>query len=250
MKPALVFMHGWSGSIQVWHGQTEYFSGKWPVQCVNLPGHGGAPDVPDGAWTDRLRGALPDRSYVLVGWSLGGMLSLQLAHACPDRLAGLVLASSTPCFRAKAGWMHGCPGEEFSEFRRALEEDAGKLLGQFFTLMLHGDALSGSRRNAIAEEVIDRRRPPSTQALRTGLQILDRLDLRPLLVDIRVPTLVMHGEYDAVVPVAAGRYLAEHLPEASLHVMHCGHAPHLTQTDEFNHTLEAWCRNNISTRSA
>jgi len=249
MKPALIFVHGWSGSVQVWHGQLKYFSGKWPVQGINLPGHGGAPDAPADAWAARLREAFPDRSCILVGWSLGGMLSLQLAHACADRLAGLVLVSSTPCFRTKAGWIHGCPDRRFSEFKQALEKDSAKLLGQFFTLMLYGEALSASRRDAIAKAAIDRKRPPSTQALRTGLQFLEHLDLRPLLADIRVPALVIHGEYDAVVPAAAGRYLAKHLPDASLHVMRCGHAPHLTQTDEFNHMLEAWCRTNISIRN-
>jgi len=245
MRPILVFVSGWGQSSQVWHNQSAYFSKDWPVQGVNLPGHGGVPDAPAECWLNELSVALPNQPCILIGWSLGGMLAMQLAHRWRGKLAGLVLVSSTPCFRVKPDWEPGCSGEQFHAFEQALERDPDKLLGQFFTLMLHGDTVSRGRFNAIAKEAVDRKHPPLTEALRSGLKLLDTLDLRAQLVDISIPTLVVHGTHDQVAPVEAGRYLAGHIPGARLHIMACGHAPHLTQDKTFNAYLEQWCLNSI-----
>jgi len=245
MRPALIFVPGWGQSGKAWHHQSAYFLKDWPVQVVDLPGHGGIPNVPAERWLNELSDALPNQPCILIGWSLGGMLAMQLTHRWPERLVGLVLVSSTPCFRVKPDWEPGCSGEQFHAFEQALEHDPDKLLGQFFTLMLHGDALSRRRFNVIAKESVDRKHPPLTDALRSGLKLLDTLDLRPQLADISIPTLVVHGTHDQVVPVKAGRYLAGHIPDASLHIMACGHTPHLTQDKTFNEYLEQWCLNII-----
>jgi len=242
MKPTLIFMPGWGQSSQVWHHQIEYFSKSWQVQVINLPGHGDAPDAPVNSWVEELNDALPDHPCILIGWSLGGMLAIQLAHSFPEKFAGLVLLSSTPCFRARIDWKYGCSDKQFYAFEHALESDSNKLLSQFFTLMLHGDALSCNRFNAIAREAVDRKHRPLREALRSGLELLDTLDLRHQLPTISVPTLVMHGAHDEIVPLQAGRYLAEQIQHANLHIMACGHAPHLTQVDVFNEHLEQWCR--------
>jgi len=245
MKPTLAFVPGWGQSSQVWHHQSAYFSRAWPVHVVNLPGHGGAPDASTGSWLKELSNALPDQPCILVGWSLGGMLAIQLAYRWPEKLAGLVLVSSTPCFRVKSDWKQGCSGEQFHAFEQALGRDSDKLLRQFFMLMLDGDTVSRGRFNAIAKEAVDRKHPPLPTALRSGLKLLGTLDLRAQLADISIPTLVVHGMHDQVVPVEAGRYLAGHIPDASLHIMECGHAPYLTQDKIFNEHLEQWCLNII-----
>jgi len=242
MKPTLIFLPGWGQSSQVWHHQSEYFSEDWQVRAINLPGHGGVADAPADSWIEKLNGALPDHPCILIGWSLGGMLAMQLAHSFPQKFAGLVLVSSTPCFRVRTDWKYGCSDEQFHAFEQALESDSNKLLNQFFTRMLHGDAMSRGRFNAIAREAVDRKHRPLPEALHSGLELLDTLDLRHQLSTISVPTLVIHGTHDAVVPLQAGRYLAGHIQHANLRIMACGHAPHLTQVSVFNEHLEQWCR--------
>lgn len=241
-------MHGWAQSAQAWHAQMAYFSSQRPL-AVNLPGHGGAADTPLDGWDDALLEGLPDEPVILVGWSLGGMLSMRLAAGHPDRVQGLVLLSSTPCFRMRAGWPHGCEDEVFERFREALESNAPRLLDRFFALMLQGEELDRRQYVDIARQAVDKRCPPSIVGLRDGLRLLDELDLRGLLTGIRVPTLVVHGEHDAVTPVGAGRYLAGHIPGARLVTLPGGHAPHLASSRQFNTILEEWCLNSISTRN-
>ncbi|MDX8391653.1 MAG: alpha/beta fold hydrolase, partial [Mariprofundaceae bacterium] len=78
MLPVLVFVHGWGQSPQTWHAQLDYFSTRCETQTICLPGHGGAADAPTDAWEDHLHKQLPDTPHILIGWSLGGMLALQL----------------------------------------------------------------------------------------------------------------------------------------------------------------------------
>lgn len=250
MSLSLVFIHGWGQSAAVWHGQRASLSGRFEVYTPNLPGHGGTPEQPPEEWGESLLGSIPNGA-VLVGWSLGGMLAMQLAHAHPERIARLVLVGATPCFRMREDWPHGATDELFDGFVQGVEQQSAKMMSRFFALMLHGDGLARSAYNGIARDAVDRSHPPSMQALKDGLVLLDRLDLRSLVDKIEIPCLVMHGEADAVVPAAAGRYLAGHIGGAEfIPFAQCGHAPFLTQTEKFNQELEDWCLKSISTRIA
>lgn len=247
--PPIVLLHGWGQSARIWDGQAAHFSRLGPVSVPNLPGHGGAADAPAEAWLDILADRLPEEPAILVGWSLGGMLALQLAHALPERVAGLALVATTPCFAQRPDWPHGCDEATLQAFTEGTETqrvggNPTKILGRFFALMLQGDALPRSSFNALAREAVDRQHPPSPLGLAAGLELLAGLDLRPILSGITQPAWVAHGDRDAIIPQAAGRELAERLPQAAWQgFAHCGHAPFLTQAETFQHTLEAWCRN-------
>jgi len=247
----LVFVHGWGQSPRIWQHQLAHFSKLTTVHAPALPGHGGAPDAPPVAWLDTLAGALPETPSVLVGWSLGGMLAIELAATHPGRVAGLALVATSPSFRNRADWTHGCDEATFRAFADGVAADspgAGgyspKFLGRFFMLMLQGDGLARARYHALAHEFIDRERPPTPAGLAAGLHLLDSLDLRPMLAGITQPAWVAHGDADAIIPPAAGRHLAGALPDAAWHGFEgCGHAPFLTQPERFNTELEAWWRN-------
>ena len=248
-RPVLAFVHGWGQAAQTWHAQADYFAAHHEVRVLSLPGHGGAADLPVEAWDDFLLAELQDTPVVLVGWSLGGMLALRLASRNPQRLSGLVLVSTTPCFRQRPGWEYACADEMFERFQASLEADAPRLLDRFFALMLQGDGLNRKQYLDVVRHAVDRHRPASPKGLRGGLQLLDQLDLRAEIFDIHVPALVVHGAADAVTPLGAAQFLAERMPAATLRIMQSGHAPHLTRPQEFNQLVEEWCLNNISTHA-
>ncbi len=243
MKPQLAFLHGWGQSSRAWFAQQPVFP---EAIYLDLPGHGGATEAEE--WTQRLTTQLPEAPLILIGWSLGGILALELATGpVGQRLRGLVLLGTTPCFMQRPDWCHGCDAELMQAFERGIEApepERAQAMSRFFMLMLHGDDLSRKELQQLACRAVDRRHPPSQKALRHGLELLRTHDLRSKLGDIRVPTLVIHGERDAVVPAAAGRYLAEHIPQAAWKpIPGCGHAPQMTCAQAFNETLEAWCQN-------
>lgn len=236
----MVFLHGWGQSAEVWFQQRRAFA---DARYINLPGHGGAAEAPTAAWTDTLAEQLPETPAVLVGWSLGGMLALDIACRRPERIAGLVLVSTTPCFRQRHDWPHGCEASLFADFEQAAREYSAKTMSRFFALMLHGDKLTRSAYNRLAREAVNRQQQPTAAGLAAGLELLADLDLRPGLAGLSVPALIMHGEQDAVVPAGAGVTLSQTLPGSRIRLFpECGHAPFLTQAQTFNTTLEAWCQ--------
>lgn len=240
MSPPLIFLHGWGQSARIWYLQRHTFS---TARFLNLPGHGGNKDLPASAWADALAATLPATPAVLVGWSLGGMLALEVARRRPARVAALALVSTTPCFRVRPGWPHGCADSLFAEFEQASKDYSAKVMSRFFAMMLHGDGLARREYNILAKECVDRRHPATATGLEAGLSLLAEMDLRLYLANLSFPTLVMHGEQDAVIPVGAGRALAAELPRSRFHSFaQCGHAPFLTQPQSFNRTLEAWCK--------
>lgn len=240
----MVFLPGWGQSSLIWQHQANYFSQFTPVISIELPGHGGTADVPPEAWLDIIARQLPDKPSILIGWSLGGMLAMQLAKSLPERIAALALVSTTPCFHERPDWPNGCPTHIFQAFEQGVSSHSTKQLGSFFAMMLHGDDLPRSRINELVHLALDRKHPPTIQSLKNGLSLLSELDLRKLLADLNKPVWVVHGDRDTVVPLAAGQYLATKLPHATgQYFKQCGHAPFLTQSKIFNNELEAWCRN-------
>jgi pimeloyl-[acyl-carrier protein] methyl ester esterase len=75
--------------------------------------------------------------------------------------------------------------------------------------------------------------------LAAGLAELRDSDLRKSAVAVRLPTLLVHGERDPLMPLAAGRWLAEHMPDARLEIFSgAAHAPFLSQPDRFAEMLQ------------
>ncbi len=241
MSKPIVFLHGWGQSRQIWYRQMETFP---DAIFLDLPGHGSnheeETNISD--WIESVAAQLPDQPSVMVGWSLGGMIAMQLALQCPEKIAALVLISTTPSFCRQKNWAFGCSHEWFEAFESGIKNNASKTISRFFALMLHGDAMDRSEYNQIAKNAIDASMQPSTTTLRTGLDYLATTDLRKTVRDIQQPTLILHGDNDAIIPASAGQSLAESIPHAIYHLFkQCGHAPFLTQHTTFNATVETWC---------
>ena len=240
MNSPIVFLHGSAQSKQIWFQQRAQFPN---ALFLNLPGHGGDEDVPFEQWVEKIAEQLPDQPCLLVGWSLGGMLAMQIAVAFPQRIAALALISTTPRFKTTENWPHGSSEDQFKGFGEAVTSGSPKALNRFFALMLHGDEISRRDYNQIAKAAIDREKSVSRSGLEGGLALLEKLDLRQLITKIKQPTLLMHGENDAVIPVQAGIWLAEQFEDKSRETEifdNCGHAPFLTQPEQFNQTLHTW----------
>src|ERR1700753_761758 len=74
---------------------------------------------------------------------------------------------------------------------------------------------------------------------RASLEAAFRIDVRPILPTITVPTLVIHAGEDLVVPVQAGRYLADHIPGARyLEVDSADHLPWFSDPDRILNEIE------------
>lgn len=171
---------------------------------------------------DRIEGRLA--GTLTCGWSLGAIHALKTAGA-----GRLVLVGATPRFTQAPDWPHAQPTEVLEGFATGVAADPGAALRRFVALMNQGDIHARSLTRAMSALTC-----AASDHLLDGLRTLRDTDLRPLVPLIRQRVLLVHGERDPLMPLAAAEWLAAHLPDARLEVFAgCAHAPFLSQPDRF-----------------
>jgi len=169
---------------------------------------------------------------VLMGFSEGGPMCLKFAHVNPDRVQGLVLVGSTARWLQAPDYPIGIP-------RRALEAvteswGKGSLRGVLFP-GLSRDIVDDDTYCAF-EKLIGTR-----TAMRQLVAMMIETDVRSILPEIRVPTLVVHFSGDLAVPVRMGRAIADAMPNAEfLEVNGVDHAD-LSTSPEAVARVRAFC---------
>ena len=233
--PDLVLLHGWALHGGMWGPWLDELAGLARLHIFDLPGHGRS------SWPAATRdlGGLAravfpriPRGAAILGWSLGGMLALELARQHPRHLRALILMATTPKFLAGPDWEYGLQPTVLDEFTDGLAQDYRRTVQNFLALQTRGDerALETLRllRGRLASHG-----EPDPRALATGLGILRSADLRDALPRISLPALVIAGEHDRLTSPGAGRELAARLPVAAFRLIErSGHAPFLSHAEQ------------------
>ena len=231
----LACVHGWGMNLAVFDALRDALPGteSW---AVDLPGHGRSAWDPARAdfesQLEDVLATLPARC-VLLGWSLGGKLAMEIARRYPARIEALVLVSSTPRFAQSTDWAYGLNAGEIEAFRSLLEQDWRQLLSDFVWLQLRGSRNAAATQQRV-EAALVLHGAPHPHALRADLDLLATVDLRHRVAAIGQPTLLIAGQNDRVTPPGASRWIAEALPAARhAEIPRAGHASFLSHTDEF-----------------
>jgi pimeloyl-ACP methyl ester carboxylesterase len=149
--------------------------------------------------------AVGSKRAALIGISEGGPMSVLFAATYPERTVALVLYGTLARQRPDVDYPHGNEAS-FAELYRILDEAWGT--GE--SLRVYAPSLLG--KPAIREwwgRV--ERTAGSPHSVRAVLDTFVGLDVRAVLPTISVPTLVLHGTDDSTTPIAAGRWLADHI---------------------------------------
>ena len=222
--PPLVFLHGASGHTG-WLPFLAELAGRFDVLAPEHPGFGASDDPP---WLDRvsdlayfhldLMKALGLDRVHLIGTSLGGWIAAELAIRDTRRLASLTLVGAVGITA------EGRPIDDV--FRMTPEENARRFY--------HDPARVDARIAALA--CADARTMARSRAIvtRLGYPCFESPDLAKWLHRIDVPTLLIWGEHDRLVPPAFGEAYRKLVPHAELRVLpRAGHAPFEEQKDAF-----------------
>lgn len=241
--PPLVLLHGWAMHSGLWMPVQSRLAERFRVHLVDLPGHGFSAPVRPYA-LDRITTLIAQalahlaQPPIVLGWSLGGTIAMQWALSEPDRVAGLVLVGTTPCFVARPDWPHAMDEESLQWFGDELSVSYKFTLQRFVTLQVQG---SENARAVLAQlrAHLFARGEPSHEALRDALDLLATTDLRGQLGAIRQPALIIAGDRDTLSPAAGGEWLAQALPAGRLvKIAGAAHAPFLSHPDAFVGALE------------
>ncbi len=218
MAEDLLLLHGFSGT----HRAYDEVIAALPPQryrplAPDLPGHGpagAAGPIDRAACVAELAAGAPER-FILCGYSLGGRLALQLALAHPERVARLVLVSTTAGIAdpAERAARRGADAELAARIEREpLEEFVRRWREQPLFA-----AEPGPVRAAAAADQLRNRAPGLAAALRgLGAGTMDPVWDR--LGELRMPATVVVGARDAKY-VELGRRLVAGLPDADLEVV-------------------------------
>jgi 3-oxoadipate enol-lactonase len=237
--PALLLLHGFPFSSAMWEPQIAAFSARCRCLVPNLSGFGESEATAEVSrmehFADDARALLDhagvDRA-VVCGVSMGGYVALALAAAAPERLSGLVLASS----RAAADTPAAAEGR-LASARTVLQEGTGGFAPGFLSKAVGAStAAHQPDLRARVEAQVLAAQPGALAAAQRGMA--ERPDRRGLLGEIRVPTLVVAGEEDALIPPEESRQMAAAIPGSTLVMIPgAGHLANLEQPEAFNRAL-------------
>jgi pimeloyl-ACP methyl ester carboxylesterase/membrane protein DedA with SNARE-associated domain len=205
--PAVLFLHGSPGSRAEVSGLGRSLSDAYRTIAPDLPGFGrSAPEVPSystaahAGYAAQLLDRLEVREVHLVGFSMGGGVALELARRGDERIRSLTLLASIGA-------------QEFELFgdyhlNHAVHGAQLAALWALHRLTPHFGLLDGS---------------PLSIAYARNFFDTDQRPLRDALRALEVPTLILHGEKDFLVPVEAAREHHRLVPQSDLVVYPGGH---------------------------
>lgn len=240
--PDIVLLHGWGLHGGIWADVATELARHNRVTCIDLPGHGRSAALPLAADLATVAAQLAAAAQVpalWVGWSLGGLLAMQVALTAPANVRGLVVVAGSPRFVRGDDWPQAIEDAVLQEFARSLDEDFEATLGRFLALQVRGSAAAGATLRALRARVLEQD-PPQAAALRSGLTLLRESDLRARLSEIACPTRFIFGARDLLAPAAITGDLTRLMPMARCSVIEgAGHAPFISHADQFMALLGA-----------
>lgn len=251
--PDLALIHGWGLGNAAWEAALPALRSRFRVHLLSLPGYSPEDCLDQGTShniagrvdsftraADALAASLPD-GCLLCGWSLGGMLALHIALRAPQRLKGLILVGTTPCFTQHTDWPCAQPPALLDTFSEAIAKDAKTTLQRFVALLNQGDdqarAIGRAMAKALAAALV-----PDIATLLSGLDWLRDVDLRNEVAHIATPTLLIHGKNDPLMPIEAAHWLNQHLPNSQLETFAgAAHAPFQNNPERFAKLIGDYC---------
>jgi 3-oxoadipate enol-lactonase len=244
----LVFIHGFLGSSWLFEAQIEHFSKNFRAIAIDHLGHGKS-DKPESEsyeltelaqfLDEALSKIIGDEKIILVGHSMGGMISLIYATSpnLAQRLEGLILMSTAPKLNnpglvqyiedLKSGAMSLKDRETLETifvglcFQRKARKEQTELIKEFIDRTLENEEYVG---------------------LRTMESIVNNFNVVDKLSDIIIPTLILSGDKDIFILPEESKSMSQKIPNSKLVILtpKIGHMIQYEATDDYTKALETF----------
>lgn len=230
----LLAVGGWVGSWELWSDPFTLLSSHWRTIAYDHRGSGATQAAPESitfaSLVDDLFAVLDAfviDHCILAAESAGVATALQAVLQQPDRFRGLVIVD---------GLYYRERPQGSDPFIAALQADFDTTLDQFVDACMIGSDSQAIRR--WGRQIVGRSTPAAAIRLYESLY---EVDLRPHLARATLPTLIIHGERDQIVPVGAAKELAAQLPNNQLIILpEAGHVPTMTHPQAVTSAINAF----------
>jgi non-heme chloroperoxidase len=257
--PVVTFSHGWPLSSDAWDGQMLFLAQRgFRVVAHDRRGHGRSSQASSGndmnGYADDLAAvieALDLHDATLVGHSTGGgEVARYIARHGTKRVAKAVLIAAVPPIMLKtAANPEGLPIQVFDDLRSGIVKDRSQFYKDL-AIPFYGANRAGAK---VSQGILDQFWLWSMQAgLKNAYESIKAFSETDFTEDLKkfdVPTLIMHGEDDQIVPVKDAARKSARLIKGAKEIYYPG-APHgLTATlqDQVNADLLAFLQPGVHT---
>ena len=255
--PVVMFSHGWPLSSDAWDGQMLFLAQNgYRAVAHDRRGHGRSTQTSSGndmnTYADDLAAVIETldlKDVTLVGHSTGGgEVARYIGRHGTRRVAGAILIAAVPPLLVKTpANPEGLPIEVFDNLRRGLYKDRSQFYKDFAPVF-YGANKPGAK---VSQGILDQFWRWSMQSgLKNAYDCIKAFSETDFTADLRkfdVPTLVMHGEDDQIVPIKDSAKKSARLINGAREIYYPG-APHgLTATlqDQVNADLLAFLKQSI-----
>ncbi|MCP3996535.1 MAG: alpha/beta hydrolase [bacterium] len=267
--PVLILVHGIGTSYLSWYPVVEALGENHRVLAIDLIGHGFTP--PHGRKATIRANAellaefadtMTDQQVILIGNSMGGLVSMLTAVARPELVAGLILVNpALPIVSVRSLSRErqrlalpllpllGTSAARYYYHERTAEEE----VDDTFRLVLSSGATVNPLHRAAAIEMARARRemewsiPAFTDSARSiAIELASARRFRKTLHQISQPTLLIHGMEDRVVHPASAEWAARERPDWQYEMIEgMGHTPQIESPDLFISLVEKWVHETV-----
>lgn len=255
----VLFVHGLAGCWRNWLENVPWFGRNYRAIALDLPGFGHSPkptwEISMASYGRLIHDFCErlglDRVAALVGNSMGGFVSTEAVIQRPERFERLVLVSAAGISFAEA------KGRRVDAVARMIEAAAPHLLNGDRNLFLTrslGRKIAFGRvfrnPNKLRPELLKEQATPGLSApgFADAMISIAGYDTRERLPEIEIPTLVVWGLNDQIVPVEAALGYHRLIPNSRLEIFErTGHLPQLERPARFNPLVEEFIASSDAT---
>lgn len=227
--PRTILAHGgWTGSWELWTEPFMHLSKSWHTVAYDHRGTGVTIAPIESISIENMVADLfavmnhmQIEKCVLAAESAGAIIAVNAVLQQPDRFEGLVLVDAL---------LHGEHDAGAQAFISGLQNHFPQTIGGFVDACVPESETHSAEIRSWGRKILQRASPESAVKL---LECTHGVDVRPQLTQIQIPTLIMHGSHDAIVPVAESEYTSTQIRNNQRLILEgAGHVPSITRPRE------------------
>lgn len=251
--PAIIFLHGFGFNLEFWENEFLFLAHEFTLILVDLPGFGKSENFLESYTLSTIAHCILKNvpvPAIWVGWSMGGIIAMWIAHHFPKKVNKLITIACSPKFINSTDW----PGLDrvfFNNFINKLlnldnviKKDSYKVtMKEFAYLQCKNKPLTFNRIDIshykAVYEFLTSQKKCSEYVLRGSLELIKNSDLRHAYSKLSCPALVVLGAFDNLIPIKIAIKLQILNPNVIVKIIEgAAHIPFLSHRLQFQSIIK------------